>query len=186
MSSHQQDLPDTTLFRSGLSFGCLAGWKLAADRDHQFAISNGFGHELESFRIRFRDHRHHLHRCVLRGILRWPENRRKHSSLLHLGDQLLGGFAADQPMNADCLAKHFRSIIKAAGLPRIRLYDLRHTAATLALAAGVSPKVVSEQLGHASTAFTLDTYAHVLPHMQDEAAAKVEAMLFGTASAVAN
>ncbi|MFZ0289200.1 MAG: tyrosine-type recombinase/integrase [Candidatus Sulfotelmatobacter sp.] len=89
-------------------------------------------------------------------------------------------------MNADCLAKHFRSIIKAAGLPRIRLYDLRHTAATLALAAGVSPKVVSEQLGHASTAFTLDTYAHVLPHMQDEAAAKVEAMLFGTASAVAN
>jgi integrase len=38
-------------------------------------------------------------------------------------------------------------------------------------------KVVSEQLGHASTAFTLDTYAHVLPHMQDEAAARVEAML---------
>ncbi len=45
-------------------------------------------------------------------------------------------------------------------------------------AVGVSPKVVSEQLGHASTAFTFDTYAHVLPHMQDEAAAKVEAMLF--------
>ncbi len=63
-------------------------------------------------------------------------------------------------------------------LPRIRLYDLRHSAATIALAAGVSPKVVSEQLGHASTAFTLDTYAHVLPHMQDEAAARVEAMLF--------
>ena len=65
-----------------------------------------------------------------------------------------------------------------AGVPRMRLYDLRHSAATIALAAGVSPKVVSEQLGHASTTFTLDTYAHVLPHMQDEAAAKVEAMLF--------
>ncbi len=50
-------------------------------------------------------------------------------------------------MNADCLAKHFRSILEVARLPRIRLYDLRHTAATLALAAGVSPKVVSEQLG---------------------------------------
>jgi hypothetical protein len=61
----------------------------------------------------------------------------------------------------------------------LRLYDLRHSAATIALAAGVSPKVVSEQLGHASTAFTLDTYAHVLPHMQDEAVARVEAMLFG-------
>src|SRR6266498_2323829 len=75
-------------------------------------------------------------------------------------------------------AKQFRSILDFAGVPRMRLYDLRHSAATIALAAGVSPKVVSEQLGHASTTFTLDTYAHVLPHMQDEAAAKVEAMLF--------
>jgi len=89
------------------------------------------------------------------------------------------------PINADGLAKTFKSMLELAGLPTIRLYDLRHTAATLALAAGVSPKVVSEQLGHASTAFTLDTYAHVLPHMQDEAAAKVEAMLFGQGSALA-
>jgi integrase len=83
-----------------------------------------------------------------------------------------------QPISADYLAKKFRSILVAAGVPRMRLYDLRHSAATTALAAGVSPKVVSEQLGHASTAFTLDTYAHVLPHMQDEAAARIEAMLF--------
>src|SRR5205807_9609383 len=76
-----------------------------------------------------------------------------------------------QPISADYLAKHFRSILDLAGLPRIRLYDLRHSAATIALAAGVSPKVVSEQLGHVSTALTLDTYAHVLPHMQDEAIA---------------
>ena len=89
---------------------------------------------------------------------------------------------AGQPMNADYLAKHFRSMLALAGLPRIRLYDLRHSAATIALAAGVSPKVVSEQLGHASTAFTLDTYSHVLPHMQDEAAAKLEALLFGAAA----
>ena len=85
-----------------------------------------------------------------------------------------------QPINADNLAKHFKSILNLAGLPRVRLYDLRHTAATIALAAGVSPKVVSEQLGHASTAFTLDTYARVLPHMQDEAVARIEAVLFGT------
>lgn len=83
-----------------------------------------------------------------------------------------------RPIGADYLAKHFRSTLDLAGVPRLRLYDLRHSAATIALAAGVSPKVVSEQLGHASTAFTLDTYAHVLPHMQDEAAARVEAMLF--------
>jgi integrase len=84
-----------------------------------------------------------------------------------------------QPINGDYLAKQVRSILDLAGVPRMRLYDLRHSAATIALAAGVSPKVVSEQLGHASTAFTLDTYAHVLPHMQDEAAARIEALLFG-------
>ena len=85
-----------------------------------------------------------------------------------------------QPINADDLSKRFKSILDLAGLPRLRHYDLRHTAATVALAAGVPPKVVSEQLGHASTAFTLDTYAHVLPHMQDEAVARIEAVLFGT------
>jgi integrase len=94
------------------------------------------------------------------------------------GHDLVFKAPSGQPINADYLAKHFRSILDLAGLPRIRLYDLRHSAATIALAAGVSPKVVSEQLGHASTAFTLDTYAHVLPHMQDDAAARVEAMLF--------
>jgi hypothetical protein len=82
-----------------------------------------------------------------------------------------------QPINADYLAKQFKSLLRLAGLPIIRLYDLRHTAATVALMAGVPTKVVSEQLGHASAAFTLDTYAHVLPHMQDEAAAKCETLL---------
>lgn len=73
--------------------------------------------------------------------------------------------------------RHFKPLLEHAGLPNIRLYDLRHTAATLGLAAGVSPKVVSEQLGHASAAFTLEVYSHVLPHMQDEAALKVESLL---------
>ncbi len=78
---------------------------------------------------------------------------------------------------AKLVERHFRPLLVSAGLPNIRLYDLRHTAATLALAAGVSPKVVSEQLGHASVAFTLEVYSHVLPHKQDEAAMKVEALL---------
>jgi integrase len=85
-----------------------------------------------------------------------------------------------RPVNVNSLVyKHFKPILKRAGLPNIRLYDLRHTAATLALTVGVSPKVVSEQLGHTSAAFTLDVYSHVLPHMQDDAAAKVEALLMG-------
>ena len=55
-----------------------------------------------------------------------------------------------------------------------------HTAATLAVAAGVSVKVISDQLGHASISFTLERYSHVLPSIQDEAAARVERMLIGS------
>ncbi len=82
-----------------------------------------------------------------------------------------------RPMNSDYLAREFKRLLSEAGLPRMRLYDLRHSAATLALAAGVRAKVVSEQLGHASSSFTLDVYAHVLPHMQADAAKRVAALL---------
>ncbi len=64
-------------------------------------------------------------------------------------------------------------------LPAHRVYDLRHTCATLLLKAGENPKVVSERLGHASITLTLDTYSHVLPDMQEAAAEKLEAM-FGS------
>jgi integrase len=86
--------------------------------------------------------------------------------------------AFGRPISEDHLVKkHFKRILRRAGLPDIRLYDLRYTAATLALTLGIPPKVVSEQLGHASAAFTLETYSHVLPHMQQQAAAKMEAAL---------
>jgi integrase len=63
--------------------------------------------------------------------------------------------------------RYFKPPLRSSGLPNIRLYDLRHTAATLGLAAGVSPKIVSEQLGHASVAFALEVYSHVLAHIQE-------------------
>jgi integrase len=86
--------------------------------------------------------------------------------------------ATGRPIHSDKLSQRFKAILRQAGLPALRLYDLRHTAATLALSAGVPPKVVAEQLGHASAAFTLDVYSHLLPHMQHEAAARVEGLLF--------
>jgi integrase len=82
-----------------------------------------------------------------------------------------------QPVNSDYLARVFKRQLQEAGLPPMRLYDLRHTAATLALSAGVPAKVISEQLGHASSAFTLDVYTHVLPHLQADAVRRVEALL---------
>ncbi len=62
-------------------------------------------------------------------------------------------------------------------LPPIRLYDLRHTTATLLLSDGVSPKVVAERLGHSSIVITLDTYSHVLPTMQDDATERMARMM---------
>ena len=67
----------------------------------------------------------------------------------------------------------------AAGLPRVRFHDLRHTHASLLLALGVHPKVVSERLGHATVGITLDTYSHVLPTLQEEAARHLDAWLTG-------
>lgn len=94
------------------------------------------------------------------------------------GDLLLFRAQRGGPIPESRFVKdHFKPLLRSAELPAIRLYDLRHTAATLSLIAGISPKVISEQLGHASVAFTLDVYSHVLPHMQDAAAEKVQALL---------
>jgi integrase len=71
----------------------------------------------------------------------------------------------------------FTRVCARAEVPRIRPYDLRHSCASLLLAAGVSPKVVSERLGHSSAAFTLQTYSHVLPTLQRDAADTLGAML---------
>jgi integrase len=64
-------------------------------------------------------------------------------------------------------------------LPKLWLHDLRHTWASLALKAGVHPKIVQERLGHTDIATTMDPYSHVLPGMQSEAAEQVSNMIFG-------
>jgi integrase len=81
------------------------------------------------------------------------------------------------PVNPGNVSRSFQALVKASGLRRIRVHDLRHTHATMLLKAGVSAKVVSERLGHASIAITLDTYSHVLPDMQDAAADAISAAL---------
>jgi integrase len=81
-------------------------------------------------------------------------------------------------VHPDRFTQMFDKHVKHSGLPRIRLHDLRHTHATLALAAGVHPKVVSERLGHATVAFTLDVYSHAVPALQEEAADRVAALIF--------
>jgi integrase len=78
-----------------------------------------------------------------------------------------------EPIHPHSLSQAFERLVKRADLRPIRLHDLRHTHATMAVKAGVPLKVISERLGHESPAFTMKQYAHVLPGMQAEAAADI-------------
>lgn len=72
------------------------------------------------------------------------------------------------------LRRSFWPLLERTGLPHIRFHDLRHTAATLLLEQGVHPKVVQERLGHSTISVTMDTYSHVMPTLQREAAEKLD------------
>jgi integrase len=83
-------------------------------------------------------------------------------------------------LDPESISRYWRQAVKKSMLPSIRLHDLRHTHATLALQAGIHPKVVSERLGHATISITLDTYSHAIPAMQEEAAALIAGLVFAS------
>ncbi|MGQ0430978.1 MAG: tyrosine-type recombinase/integrase [Microthrixaceae bacterium] len=83
------------------------------------------------------------------------------------------------PVHPDTVTRRFKRLVRRSGLPPLRgPHDLRHTWASLALAAGVHPKVVSDRLGHSTIAITIDTYSHAIPSLDAEAASTVAAQLF--------
>lgn len=108
---------------------------------------------------------------------------RQAEELLKLGIRLTDDHhvfaqADGQPVQPNSLTHEFvRILAQAETLPRIRFHDLRHSHATQMLANGIHPKIAQERLGHSSIAITLDLYSHVLPGMQEDAAAKVDAAL---------
>jgi integrase len=140
--------------------------------------------------------------CVPRGAIRTPAGSRRSVKLPQTASDVLKSYLKRQlaeidrvgslwqenglifasevgkPMDRRYVTTHrFKPLLKRAGLPQVRFHDLRHTCATLLLSKNVNPKVVSEMLGHASIAITLDTYSHVLPDMQDSAARAMEEAL---------
>src|SRR5207245_43179 len=92
-----------------------------------------------------------------------------------------GGFVVAQadgaPLQPNSLTHEWYRILAKTTLARIRFHDLRHAHATHLLSSGVHPKVASERLGHSTIGITLDLYSHVMPGMQEDAAAKVDAAL---------
>ena len=94
-------------------------------------------------------------------------------------DELVFRDETGDPFHPGAVSKRFREAVIDADLPRIRLHDLRHTHATLALQAGIHPKIVSERLGHSTVAFTLDVYSHALPTLQRDAAERLGELILG-------
>lgn len=87
--------------------------------------------------------------------------------------------ALGAPLDGVNLTHRLQRLIASAGLPRLRWHDLRHGAASLLLAQGVHPRVVMEMLGHSTIALTMNTYSHVIPALEREAAERMEEALTG-------
>jgi integrase len=101
--------------------------------------------------------------ALRRHRARQLEERLQHGALWEDLDVVFA-HSLGRPLDSSSLLHYdFHPLLKRAGLPKIRFHDLRHTAATLLLGKGINPKIVSELLGHASVAITLDLYSHVLP-----------------------
>ena len=84
-----------------------------------------------------------------------------------------------RPVDAPHVSHALRAVLARAGLPRIRFHDLRHSAATLLLEAGLHPRVVAERLGHSTPALVLNVYGHVTERMQEQATAVLDRVLGG-------
>ena len=85
--------------------------------------------------------------------------------------------ADGSPLHPDSMTRKWSRFLKDNNLPHIRLHDLRHSNATALIQAGVNPRVVQQRLGHSDVNITLNTYTHVLPEMDIDAAAKLDAIM---------
>ena len=107
--------------------------------------------------------------------------RRVHASIHRLHARARFANTKGGPLDGHNLVRRqFKPALRRAGLPQIRFHDLRHLFASLLIAQGEHPKLISEQLGHASVQITLDRYGHLMPQSYDHAGERLEAALFGT------
>jgi integrase len=84
---------------------------------------------------------------------------------------------AGRPLDARNVLRAFAVVLRRGDLPAIRFHDLRHSCATILLSQGVAPRVVMDILGHSQIGLTMNTYAHVLPSLRDDAASRMEEAL---------
>ena len=117
---------------------------------------------------------------------RQAEEKLRLGSLWQEGGLVFPTMTGTTTSGTNLLGRYFRPLLKRAGLPPVRLHDLRHTCATVLLMAGKHPKYVQELLGHASISITLDTYSHVIEGMDGGLADAMDDALRATADATKN
>ena len=124
-----------------------------------------------------------LDRATVASLRSWKTTQQRERLLqgAHVeADDLVFALPDGRPYNPDRFSREFKRRQERHEVgPEIRLHDLRHTWATLALQAGVHPKVVQERLGHSSIAITLDLYSHVTDPVKSDAAEQVAGLIFG-------
>jgi integrase len=125
-----------------------------------------------------------IDRATVDALRRWRKIQDEERGLFgddyHPGDYVFT-YQDGRPLHPDSIRQRFDRLAAAAGLSRITFHDLRHSYATGALRAGISPKVISERIGHANVGFFLETYAHVLGNDDREAAEQAASFLLGNA-----
>ncbi len=84
-----------------------------------------------------------------------------------------------EPLHPNTMTNQFKRLVVSAGVPLIRIHDLRHTSATLMLANNIHPKIVQERLGHSDVSMTLNRYSHVTMDMQRDAADQMDTLMEG-------
>jgi integrase len=112
----------------------------------------------------------------LREVLQDQQDLFQSLGRRHTDDDLVFNVAG-KPIDPNVLSHAFTRLARQSGLEGVRFHDLRHTFASLMLMLGAKPKVISEALGHASVAFTMDTYSHIISGMQEEAMALLDTAL---------
>ncbi len=109
---------------------------------------------------------------------RLAQNKERLRAQTWADNDLVFSNGVGNPIEKDnLLRRSFAPLLERAGLPHIRFHDLRHSAASMMLAANVNPKIVQERLGHSSISTTMDTYSHTLPSLQADAAEKMDRLL---------
>jgi integrase len=112
-------------------------------------------------------------------LLKIPEGKQEQDVEIPADDYVFSNHNG-QPYTPESVTRSWSRLAKRAGIQNVRFHDLRHTFATMMLKNNINAKIVSEMLGHASTAITMDLYSHVSPTMQQDAVDKLDSLIFGS------